>query len=107
MRTIFFELNGQTRGIEIEDRSANSSVKKNIQADPNDENQISAPLAGVIAAIEVKPGDSIEAGQTLFSLEAMKMQTMVTAQKPGKVKSIELEAGRQVSGGDLVLALEV
>ncbi len=105
-RTVFFDLNGQTRGISVSDKSSGASVDENQPADPNNPAHVGAPLAGVIVELHVSPGDQVKTGDPLFILEAMKMQTVVSAQTDCKIAETKLKAGSRVSGGDLVLRLE-
>ncbi len=81
-RTVFFELNGQPREVVITDRSLASSVREVPKADPADPNQIAAPLPGLVVGIAVSEGDAVRKGQKLLSIEAMKMETTLYAERP-------------------------
>ena len=74
-RTVFFELNGQPREVEVVDRSLASSVRETPMADPADPNQIASPLPGLVVGVAVSAGDAVRKGQKLRSIEAMKMET--------------------------------
>ncbi|APW61622.1 pyruvate carboxylase [Paludisphaera borealis] len=104
-RTVFFELNGQPREVETTDRSLASSVIETPKADPNDPLQIGAPLPGLIVRVSVAVGDPVRKGQKLFSIEAMKMETTVTADRAGRVVELPATVGLQVKAGDLLLKL--
>ena len=69
------------------------------------ENAITAPMAGTILNIFVKPGDVVEKGDALFVLEAMKMENDVVASTQGTVSSIHVEKGSIVNAGDLLIIL--
>ena len=69
-------------------------------------NAVVAPLAGSVARIFVKPGDTIEADQVLVVLEAMKMETEITAPSAGTVVAVHVEAGDAVQGGQALVELE-
>ncbi len=97
-RTVFFELNGQPREVEIVDRSLASAVRETPKADPNDPNQIAAPLPGLVVGVAVNAGDPIRKGQKLLSIEAMKMETTLYAERPGRV--VEVLDARGPSGQD-------
>ncbi|NMG40307.1 carbamoyl-phosphate synthase subunit L [Chelativorans sp. ZYF759] len=65
-----------------------------------------APLAGVVSSIEADIGDMVAAGQTVATIEAMKMETRLVAGIAGTVMSVEVAVGRQVQAGDPILLIE-
>ncbi len=65
---------------------------------------VTAPLQGTVLSIEVKPGDSVKAGQTLLVIEAMKMENEIVAPADGVVKSVSVNKGDNVSAGDLLVS---
>jgi pyruvate carboxylase len=105
MRTVFFELNGQPREIVVPDRSLASAVREAPKADPSDPNQIAAPLPGLVVGIAVNVGDPVRKGQKILSIEAMKMETTLYAERPGRVAEVLAAVGRQVQTGELLLRL--
>jgi pyruvate carboxylase len=84
------------------------NIKKDehIKIDTSDANQIGAPLQGSLYKVLVKKGQEIEENDPLFVIEAMKMETTVTAFKSGKIKTVTLKEGSMVRQDDLVLTLE-
>ncbi len=64
-----------------------------------------APLAGVVEAIDVTVGDTIEAGARIATIEAMKMKTEVFARSAGRVVAIAVQPGDSVDEGGLLLRL--
>ena len=70
------------------------------------EHEIGSPLQGRLSNILVKRGEEVEEGTPLFVIEAMKMETTISAPRKGAVKSIQLEAGTMVEQDDLVVELE-
>jgi pyruvate carboxylase len=102
-RTVFFELNGQPRNIQIRDRSIVSTVRENPVADPSNPLHIGAALAGVLVSMDVSEGDVVNQDDALFTLEAMKMQTVVRAPRPGKVATLHVAVSGKVDAGDLVI----
>jgi pyruvate carboxylase len=104
-RTVFFELNGQPREVEVADRSLASSVRETPKADPADPNQIGAPLPGLVVGVAVAVGDPVRKGQKLLSIEAMKMETTIYADRPGRVTEVLAIVGHQVKTGELLLRL--
>ncbi|NCX96145.1 MAG: pyruvate carboxylase [Chitinophagia bacterium] len=105
-RTVFFKLNGQTRNVEVRDKSVKIAQKENKKADKNNDKQIGAPLQGLMSKVLVKKGDAVAKNQQLFIIEAMKMETIITATAAGSIADIELKAGTLVNTGDLVLTIE-
>ena len=104
-RTVFFELNGQPREIVITDRSLASSVREAPKADPADPLQVGSPLPGLVVGVAVQAGDAIRKGQKLLSIEAMKMETTLYAERPGRVAEVLAAVGRQVETGELLVKL--
>ena len=66
---------------------------------------VQAHITGTIWKIEVKPGDSVEEGQTLVIIESMKMEMPVEAPAAGKVESIAVAEGQAVDEGAVLLTL--
>jgi pyruvate carboxylase len=104
-RTVFFELNGQPREVEVADRSLASAVRETLMADPADPNQVGSPLPGLVVGVAVAVGDPVRKGQKLLSIEAMKMETTIYAERPGRVVELHAEVGHQVKTGELLLRL--
>jgi pyruvate carboxylase len=74
-------------------------------ADPADPSQIAAPLPGLVVGVGVSAGDAVRKGQKLLSIEAMKMETTIYAERPGRVTEMLAVVGRQVKTGELLLKL--
>lgn len=106
MRTVFFKVNGQTRNVDIADKTLAVESTKHVKVDPDDERQIGAPLQGLLSKTLVKAGDEVKKNQPLFVIEAMKMENTITAPKAGKVNQIHLGEGTMVMTEDLVMTLE-
>jgi pyruvate carboxylase len=105
-RTVFFELNGQPRDVSVLDKSLEPKGSANIKADSTNANHIGASMPGMISTIAVQAGDNVTKGQKLLSLEAMKMETNLTAERDGKIAQILVKRGTQVAAGDLLMTLE-
>lgn len=105
-RTVFFELNGQPREVTVTDRSAAVKVVPRQKADPTHPGHIAAPMPGKVSAIAVRQGQSVRAGQHLFSLEAMKMETAVSSPAEAVVSDVLVTVGASVETGDLLMVLE-
>lgn len=103
--SIFFKINGQLRNVMIKDQSVKVEKMQNIKADADDPKQVGAPLQGLLSTVLVKKGQEVKRNQPLFIIEAMKMETTVTANGEGTVEKVQLEGGSLVSTDDLVLIL--
>lgn len=103
-RLVFFTMNGQTRSIEVSDRTLDLEIVRNAKA--SGEKEIGAPLQGKISRILVKPGDKVEINTPLFVIEAMKMESTITAPMAGTVLSVPLSEKSLVEQDDLIVALE-
>ena len=68
--------------------------------------QVKSPLPGTILSVNVKEGDRVAPRQTLFVLEAMKMENNIDAERGGVVKSIHVQKGATVMEGDLLIVIE-
>ncbi|MCK6543262.1 pyruvate carboxylase [bacterium] len=104
-RKVFFELNGQARTITVQDRSLNVKRVQNRKADASKPGELASPLPGMLSKVLVKPGDTIKKSQPLCIIEAMKMETTVTAVQDGVVKEIILGVKTIVESGDLLMIL--
>ncbi|WP_103343848.1 pyruvate carboxylase [Amycolatopsis sp. CA-126428] len=105
VRTVMSTLNGQLRPIQIRDRSIASDIPATEKAEKGNPKQVAAPFAGVVT-LQVAEGDTVEAGATVATIEAMKMEASITASAGGKVARRAITAVQQVEGGDLLLVLE-
>jgi pyruvate carboxylase len=105
-RLVFFELNGQPREVLVVDNSLGSEVKKQPKADPNNPLEIGAPMPGLIVSVAAQEGEEVASGQKLFTLEAMKMETTVYAERAGKIQSVLVKPGSQVETGDVLMRYE-
>ena len=104
IRSVFFKFNGTTRVIEIKDKNVTTDKVAHKKAEAD--NEIGAPLQGSLSSVVVKAGDTIKKNDPLFIIEAMKMESTVTAPFEGKVKAIHLQAGVMVEQDDLVVEFE-
>ncbi|MFJ8910137.1 pyruvate carboxylase [Amycolatopsis sp. NPDC102389] len=105
LRTVMSTLNGQLRPIQVRDTAIASDIPATEKAAKGDPKQIAAPFAGVVT-LQVSEGDEVEAGATVATIEAMKMEASITASTGGKVSRRAINAVQQVEGGDLLLVLE-
>ncbi|MFE9745600.1 pyruvate carboxylase [Saccharothrix saharensis] len=105
IRTVMATLNGQLRPIQVRDRSIAAEVPVAEKADRGNPGHVAAPFAGVVTP-SVAEDDVVEVGQTIATIEAMKMEAAITAPKAGRVKRLAVRGVQQVEGGDLLIVLE-
>jgi pyruvate carboxylase len=104
MVTVFFELNGQPRRIKVPDRAhgaAGGAVRQ--KADAGNTAHLGAPMPGVISTVAVAAGQEVKAGDVLVSIEAMKMETALHAEKDGKIGEVLVKTGDQIDAKDLLI----
>ena len=101
---VTFELNGQTRSVQVRDETVVPKTAANRKA--VERNEIGSPLMGRLASVLVAAGDVVEKDTAVFVIEAMKMETTITAPFKSKIKAVHLNAGALVGQGDLIIELE-
>ena len=106
MRTVSFELNGIRRDVQVPDEEAQKNIVKVPMADPEDKSQVGSSIPGAVSRLNVKVGDTVEKNQTLVTIEAMKMETAITARMSGTVSEILVKEGETVKGGQLILVIK-
>ncbi|MGV0111421.1 pyruvate carboxylase [Arthrobacter sp. CP30] len=103
MRTVMCTLNGQMRPVSVRDRSVESDVKAAEKADAGTPGQIAAPFAGSVTVTRAE-GDTVAAGDTVATIEAMKMEASITTPIGGTVQRVA-STGGPAQGGDLLLVV--
>ncbi len=78
-----------------------ASVRR--KAEPGNEAHVGAPMPGVISAVPVAAGQEVKAGDVLVSIEAMKMETALHAERDGKIAEVLVRAGDQIDAKDLLV----
>ncbi|AXT86997.1 pyruvate carboxylase [Aeromicrobium sp. A1-2] len=104
IRNVLGTINGQLRPTEVRDRSVDSKIATAEKADTTNPQHLAVPFAGVVHAT-VTEGDTVEAGQTVATIEAMKMEASITAPTAGTVTRLLITHTSQAEGGDLLLVL--
>ncbi|MET4001371.1 pyruvate carboxylase [Arthrobacter sp. UYCu511] len=104
MRTVMAKLNGQSRPVVVRDRSIESTVKAAEKAEESVAGQVAAPFAGAVS-LKVAVGDVVEAGATVATIEAMKMEASITTPVGGTVSRLAVSGISQVQGGDLLVVI--
>jgi pyruvate carboxylase len=105
-RTVFFETNGQPRSVNIADRALKSERPPAVRADAGNPDHVGAPMPGMIATVAVKPGDSVARGDMLLSIEAMKMEAGVRAERDGRIAEVLVQPGQQIDAKDLLIVFK-
>ncbi|NPD05484.1 pyruvate carboxylase [Nocardioides sp. zg-1308] len=104
IRTVMATADGQLRPVQVRDRSISADVSAAEKADPTDSGHVAAPYDGAVT-VTVAEGDRVEAGQTVATIEAMKMEASITAPVAGTVTRLAVPSTQAVEGGDLVLVI--
>ena len=103
---VFFELNGQPRVIRVANRLVKDATVQRPKAEAGNANHIGAPMPGVVASVGVKEGQQVKAGDLILTIEAMKMETGLHAERDAVVKAVHVQAGGQIDAKDLLVELE-
>ncbi|MCO5059935.1 MAG: pyruvate carboxylase [Rhizobiaceae bacterium] len=104
MVTVFFELNGQPRRVKVPDRAHGAgAAKARRKAEAGNEAHVGAPMPGVVSTLAVSPGQPVKSGDVLLSIEAMKMETALHAERDGTVAEVLVSAGDQIDAKDLLI----
>jgi pyruvate carboxylase len=104
LRTVVTTLNGQLRPLQVRDRSVAVDVPVAERADPGNPHHVAAPFAGVVT-LKVVEGDTVDAGQVIGTIEAMKMEASITSARAGTVSRAAIGPVQQVEGGDLLVVI--
>lgn len=89
----------------VRDESVATEVKAAEKAEKGNDAHVAAPFAGVVT-LQVEEGDTVDDGQTVATIEAMKMEASITAHRAGTVKRLAIGKVTQVEGGDLLVELD-
>jgi pyruvate carboxylase len=104
-RTVFFELNGQPRSVKVADRSKVALKPPRRKADAGNANHVGAPMPGTVATVSVSQGGRVARGEVLLTIEAMKMETSVRADRDGTVAEVLARPGEAIDAKDLLVVL--
>lgn len=104
MRTVMATLNGQLRPVLIRDRSIAVDTASAEKADPAKPGHIAAPFSGVVT-LQVDEGAEVEAGATIATIEAMKMEAAITTPVAGTIERRAIPTTQQVEAGDLLVVV--
>ncbi|MGB0159588.1 pyruvate carboxylase [Thalassovita mediterranea] len=102
---VFFELNGQPRVIRVPNRLVKASTAARPKAELGNPDHIGAPMPGVVASVGVTVGQEVNEGDLLLTIEAMKMETGIHAERKAVVKAVHVQPGGQIDAKDLLVEL--
>ncbi|ADZ68837.1 pyruvate carboxylase [Polymorphum gilvum] len=106
-KKVFFELNGQPRIVKVPDRAhgaAGTAVRR--KAESGNETHVGAPMPGVVSGVAVSAGQAVKAGDVLVSIEAMKMETALHAERDGTIAEVLVTPGSQIDAKDLLVVFQ-
>ncbi|MGB3177660.1 MAG: pyruvate carboxylase [Albidovulum sp.] len=103
---VFFELNGQPRVIRVPNRAVKAKTAAKPKASDGNPAHLGAPMPGSVASVTVSAGQKVNAGDLLLTIEAMKMETGIHADRAATVKAVHVHPGSQIDAKDLLVELE-
>jgi pyruvate carboxylase len=104
VRTVMARVNGQLRPLDVRDRSIEVVAVEIERADPSNPGHVAAPVIGAVVP-QVDVGDEVAAGEAVAVIEAMKMESTITAPISGRVERVAVASGTRVERGDLLVVL--
>ncbi len=103
---VFFELNGQPRTIRVPNRMIKATTVSRPKAEDGNPAHIGAPMPGVVASVAVSAGQEVHEGDLLLTIEAMKMETGIHAERDAVIKALHVSAGAQIDAKDLLIEFD-
>ncbi|GFE48617.1 pyruvate carboxylase [Roseobacter cerasinus] len=103
---VFFELNGQPRVIRVPNRLVKSATAQRPKAEAGNANHIGAPMPGVVASVAAQVGKKVKEGDLLLTIEAMKMETGIHADRNATIKAVHVSPGGQIDAKDLLVEFD-
>ncbi len=102
---VFFELNGQPRVTRVPNRAVKAKTAAKPKAAEGNPNHLGAPMPGAVASVTVVVGQKVKAGDLLLTIEAMKMETGIHADREATIKALFVQPGSQIDAKDLLVEL--
>ncbi len=104
-RAVFFEFNGESRSIRVQEQGLAALAKTRLKAETGNLTHVAAPMPGMLASLRVKVGDHVKVGDPILSIEAMKMETVLRAEQAGVVAEVLVVAGTSIEARDLLMII--
>lgn len=101
---VFFELNGQPRSVRVPSKAVSDDLHTHPKAEEGNPDHVAAPLPGMVASVAVQAGKKVKAGELLLTIEAMKMETSVRAERDGTIERVFTPVGTQMEAKDLLVS---
>ncbi len=102
---VFFELNGQPRTVRVPKAGLAGTGRAKAKAEEGNANHVGAPMPGMVVTVTVVVGQAVKKGDPLLSMEAMKMETMLTADRDATVHAVHVRSGETINAKDLLIEL--
>ncbi len=102
---VFFELNGQPRTIRVPNRKVKATQAVRPKASEGNPAHLGAPMPGSVASVAVSVGQVVQPGDLLLTIEAMKMETGLHADREATIKAVHVQPGAQIDAKDLLIEL--
>ena len=87
-------------------RLVKATTQQRPKADAGNAKHVGAPMPGIVASVAATPGAKIKSGDLLLTIEAMKMETGIHAEKDATVKAVHVSPGGQIDAKDLLVEFE-
>jgi pyruvate carboxylase len=106
-RRVFFEVNGLQNSFDVLDRTSDvaANLKRKETADPEDEGSVGSAMKGLVVDVLKSAGDLVEEGEPLAVMSAMKMETIISAPKKGRIERFAVKTGDDLDSGDLIAVI--
>jgi pyruvate carboxylase len=105
-RSLFFELNGHPREVQVVDKKLGKEAPTRLKADKDNLHHLGSPMPGMVVEVAVSPGQAVEEGEKLVVLEAMKMEMTLSSPRAGRIKEIYARPKDRVDSGDLLIVFQ-
>ncbi|MFC3531109.1 biotin/lipoyl-containing protein, partial [Vogesella facilis] len=102
---LFFELNGQARVIKVAKAGA-AAASSQPKAEEDNPHHVGAPMPGMVSTVLVAPGQRVQQGDTLLTIEAMKMEVAIKAERDGVIQQVLVASGKRIANKDLLLTFQ-